>query len=409
MPLDDAALQPIHEAVDALRKSAETHGENSAEAKTIAENAKKELDALADANTKANVEINAVKDANEALEQRLKDLEAEVVRKSVEDPENYKKSAEYKALHQYAKVGEARLDGEARKTLRTDDNTSGGYLVMPEMENQLQRNVTEISPVRQESRVRTTSSKTLMVPRRESIPTAAYEGEAAAAEESEPKYASSTLTAHRLSFTAVYTQDMLVDSAFDLEAELSRDAAEAFAQAEGRGFVLGNGSQQPQGFLSQPKLNTAFNASTNPLGYVTTSSSAAVTADDLLKLTGELKTGYDPVFAFNRRTMATFLQFKGTDGQYLFDFGNLAAGRPSNIRGYRIAMFEDMPDITANSFSVVFGDFRRGFLVTDRTGLQVIRDEVTAGGSAIVKLHFHRWNTGQVVVPEAIRLLRTQA
>jgi len=393
MPLDETALKPIHEAVDALRKSAEQHGQDSAEAKTIAENAQKELDALVEANTKANELINAQKDAREALEQRVKDLEAEVVRKSVQDPENFKNGPEYKALQAYAKYGDARMDGDLQKALRTDDNTAGGYLVTTEMEQTLQRNVTEISPVRQEARVRTTAQKSLSVPRRESIPVAQYEGEAQEAAVSQPKYASETLTAHRLSVTIEYTLDQLIDSAFDLDAELNRDAAEAFAKAEGLNFVQGNGSHRPLGFLSHPKLSAAFDASDNPLGFIQTAGSGAVVADDLLKLTGELKSGYDPIFAFNRRSMATFLQFKGTDGQYLFDFGNLAADRPANIRGYRIQMFEDMPDIAANSFSVVFGDFRRGFLVTDRTGLRVIRDEATGGGAAMVKLHFHKWNT----------------
>ena len=37
-----------------------------------------------------------------------------------------------------------------------------------------------------------------------------------------------------------------------------------------------------------------------------------------------------------------------------------------------------MPDIAANSVSVLFGDFRRGYLVVDRTGLRVLRDPYSA-------------------------------
>lgn len=33
-----------------------------------------------------------------------------------------------------------------------------------------------------------------------------------------------------------------------------------------------------------------------------------------------------------------------------------------------------MPDIAANSFSIAFGDFRRGYLIVDRQGARVLRD-----------------------------------
>ena len=35
---------------------------------------------------------------------------------------------------------------------------------------------------------------------------------------------------------------------------------------------------------------------------------------------------------------------------------------------------EDMPDIAANSLSIAFGDFRRGYLIVDRAGVRVLRD-----------------------------------
>ena len=37
-----------------------------------------------------------------------------------------------------------------------------------------------------------------------------------------------------------------------------------------------------------------------------------------------------------------------------------------------------MPDIAAASYSVAFGDFRRGYLVVDRAGIRVLRDPYSA-------------------------------
>jgi HK97 family phage major capsid protein len=36
-----------------------------------------------------------------------------------------------------------------------------------------------------------------------------------------------------------------------------------------------------------------------------------------------------------------------------------------------------MPDVAANSLSIAFGDFRRGYLIVDRAGVRVLRDPFT--------------------------------
>jgi HK97 family phage major capsid protein len=37
-----------------------------------------------------------------------------------------------------------------------------------------------------------------------------------------------------------------------------------------------------------------------------------------------------------------------------------------------------MPDIAANSLSIAFGDFKRGYLIVDRQGVNVLRDPYSA-------------------------------
>ena len=37
-----------------------------------------------------------------------------------------------------------------------------------------------------------------------------------------------------------------------------------------------------------------------------------------------------------------------------------------------------MPEIAASSYSIAFGDFKRGYLVVDRTGIRVLRDHFSA-------------------------------
>jgi HK97 family phage major capsid protein len=70
-------------------------------------------------------------------------------------------------------------------------------------------------------------------------------------------------------------------------------------------------------------------------------------------------------------------KFKGTTGNYIWQPGS-AAGQPSTLFGYPVAEAEDMPDIAANSYSIAFGDFARGYFVVDRIGIRVLRDPYSA-------------------------------
>jgi len=206
------------------------------------------------------------------------------------------------------------------------------------------------------------------------------------------------LTAYRQTVTVPYTIDLLNDSQFDLENEIRNDVAEAFAYGEGNKFVLGTGAKQPEGFL----VNAAVIA-----GQSTSATSGTVVFDDILALTGTLKAGYNPIFGFNRQTLAYLRTLKDGAGAYVWQPGN--GGLPNLIAGERYAIFQDMPSITNSSLSIVYGDFLRGYLITDRTGMVVVRDEYAKKRQAIVEVTYHRWNTGQVVLDEAITVLKTKA
>ena len=139
-----------------------------------------------------------------------------------------------------------------------------------------------------------------------------------------------------------------------------------------------------------------------------TAASGTIGGDDLLLLTGELVSAYDPMFAFNRQTLAFLRTLKGSDGHYLWQAG-LAPNQPNTIAGEPYVVMQDMPAIAANSMPVIYGDFTRGYVITDRTGMVMVRDEYSRKREAIVEITFHRWNTGQVVLPEAFKALKIKA
>jgi HK97 family phage major capsid protein len=99
----------------------------------------------------------------------------------------------------------------------------------------------------------------------------------------------------------------------------------------------------------------------------------------LFDLIYALKAGYrqNATWLMNRKTQAVLRKLKDTTGNYLWAPPATAGGKAS-FMGFDLAEAEDMPDIAASSVSVAFGDFRRGYLVVDRTGVNVLRDPYTA-------------------------------
>lgn len=398
--MSDKETKDVVQLVEEIRMKAENYGTDSAEFKDFSEKAEKRLEKAEEKNAEIVKEMAEERKAREEMQDHYKELEVELARKSSQSGVNYKETAEYKALNAFAKGGMSNVEMEQKDLLRSDNDVQGGYLTTAEMDNAIIRKITEISPVRQVARTRSVGKKTLEMPKRDSIPTATYEGEAQAGNESNSTYGSETLTCYRLTTTVPFTMDLLLDSNFDVENEILQDVAEAFAFAEGNKFVLGDGVKKPEGFLVDQSI--VANARTSE-------SSGTITGDDLLLMTGDLKVGYNPIFGFNRQTLAYLRTLKGSDGQYLWQAG-LGANVPNTIGGESYAVMQDMPAYNvADNLAVIYGDFMRGYTIIDRTGTTMIRDEYSRKKENIVELTFHRYNTGQVVLPEAFKALKIKS
>lgn len=387
-------------AIKELRSSVETYGAESSEFKGRADVIEAALAKFDEDKQKDEIAArNAEKNAKE-LEDRVKTMELEVA-KSGSGEVHYKEKPAYKALNNYVKHGEKGVSPEEFKTMRMDDNTTGGYLSTVELDNVIIKKITEISAIRSVAKVRTVSKKTLEMPTRTGIPVATYEGEAASSSESQSGYGSEQETASRLTVTVPFTLDLLNDSSFDLESEINSDVGESFAFKEGNKFVLGNGVKQPEGFL----VNAAVVA-----GAKETAGSLVIVADDLTLLTGDLKVGYNPMYGFTRQSLAIFRTFATTTGQYVWQAG-LAADKPNTINGENYIILPDMPEISAGAgaLPVIYGDFARGYQIIDRTGMSIIRDEITGKKQAIIEITFHRYNTGKVILAECFKALKIKA
>lgn len=388
---EQVEMKDVQEALTTLREEVE----KSRPDQDVIVKCNQLLDSYEAKNQELVASIEAEKKAAEETAERVQALEAELARGTKSMDVDYHESPEYKTLERFLQTGDFE-SREEKALLRTDVDTAGGYLVTSEMDNMITKKITEISPVRTVARVRTVSRKTLEMVVRSGIPTANYEGEAEQGGESSSSYQAESLTAFRQTTTIPVTLDQLMDSSFDMESEIMSDATEAFAQGEGNKLILGTGVKQPEGIVA----NTTLQGDAR-----TSSTSGVIDAEDFILLTGDLKVGYDPSYMLNRRTLANLRTKKSTTGAFLWQPG-LNGPTAATINGYRYVLAEDMPDIAANAYSVAFGDFRRGYTIIDRTGISVIRDEVTRKKEAIVEFTINRWNYGQVTLPEAIKLLK---
>ena len=175
------------------------------------------------------------------------------------------------------------------------------------------------------------------------------------------------------------TPSILEDAAMDVDSWITTEVESAFAEQEGRAFVLGDGSTRPHGFLAYPRVDEA-SWSWGSLGTVASGADGDFASPDaLLDLVYALKSGYrqNASFVMNRRTQAAVRKLKDGDGNYLWAPPAGAEAR-ATLLGFPIVEAEDMPDIGVGSTAIAFGDFARGYLVVDRTGVRVLRDPFSA-------------------------------
>ena len=311
-----------------------------------------------------------------------------------------------KNFMQFLRKGADSLTPEQRKTLIVSDDTTGGFLTLPEMASEIDKDIVEISPVRAHAKVSPISGRSLLVPRRTGTFTADWIAEGVSQAETKGlKYGLEEIHAQPLRALVNISMENLEDPLFDLEAELRSEFAEQFALAEGIAFVTGNGVGRPQGF-TQAALNGV--TSTDTIG------SLAIESDDFVKLFYEVKTMYlaNAIFVMNRALIEEVRKLKDLDNQYLWQPG-LNGPSQSTLLGKLIVELPDMVSATspfvAGDVIAGFGDLRRAFTIVDRITMSIIRDMFTLSDQGLVRFVARKRVGGQIVRAEAISLLDVKA
>lgn len=289
---------------------------------------------------------------------------------------------------------------EVRNALQEGTDSEGGYLVPDEFEHTLIQALNESNIIRSRARVITTSNGLHKIPVVASHGNAAWMEEEDAYTESDEAFSQVNLDAHKVGTLIKVSEELLQDSAFDLESYIRSEFSRRIGDKEEDAFLNGNGTHKPTGIL---------NATGGAQVGVTTASATAITADEIIDLFYSLKAPYrkNAVWILNDATVKAIRKLKNGTGDYLWQPA-IKDGEVPTILGRPYFTSQYAPTIEAAAKVIAFGDFSY-YWIGDRQGISFKRlNELYAGNGQVGFLASKRLD-GKLVLPEAIKVLQMKA
>jgi HK97 family phage major capsid protein len=287
----------------------------------------------------------------------------------------------------------------------------GGYAVPKEIDDEIDKTLKSISPIRAVANVvRVGSAGYRKLVTTNGVASGWASEVAARPTTNTPSFNEIVPSFGELYANPAATQAMLDDAQFDVEAWLADEIAMQFAKAEGTAFVNGDGVDKPKGFLTY--TIAATDDATRAFGqlqYVASGLAGGLPttnpADKLLDIIHALRAPYrqGAVWVMNSATLATIRKFKTADGAFIWTPG-MVSGQPDTLLGYPVVESEDMPSIAANSTPIAFGNFKAGYLIAERSETNILRDPYS--NKPYVNFYATKRIGGAVSNSEAIKLLK---
>jgi len=386
------------------------------------EDTKAFLDSHADANGLLSAEDEATYDKMEAditklgtqidrLErQKALDLELSmpVSKPLTEKPSSSKAdektgfaSDEYKkSFWDFMRTAPGSITPAIKNALQIGTDSEGGYLVPDEFERKLIEALNEQSVFRSLATVIKTTSGERKIPLVTSYGQAAWTDEEALITDSDDTFGQVSLGAHKLATLVKVSDELLYDSAFDLEKFIAAQFARRISEKEETAFVSGDGSSKPTGIL---------NATGGAEVGVTAASTTALTSDELIDLYYSLKKPYrkNAVFLTNDATVKAIRKLKDNNGQYLWQ-PSIAGGTPDKLLDCNLVTSFAMPTIAAGVKSIAFGDFSYYWIADRQNRIFKKLSELYAANGQVGFIGTQRVD-GKLILPEAVKVLQMKA
>ena len=198
------------------------------------------------------------------------------------------------------------------------------------------------------------------------------------------------------------SKSMLEDGGVDMLRDvLMPEYTTEAALTEDRQFLTGTGADEPQGILRDATTGGPYNAD---ISTQNSGAASAITFDAIVNMPFNLAGQYrqrkseSVAFAFTSTTAGILAQLKDGQGRYLWAemYGNNAVGQPDTLRGWTYAETEQLPEVAANAYPILFGDWN-GYRIVDRIGMSVQRyDDSALADTDSVAYFVRRRYGGQV-------------
>jgi len=324
----------------------------------------------------------------EKLDKKIIELEramAEVKKPGVQVVDKAEKTEELKvkAFKKYLRM-EA-LEPEEKKALVVGTPEAGGYLAPKEWAAEVDRNLTLFSPIRSVARVVTTSMRSLLVPRLTNMGSAAITGEGGTITPTDMTFDQIEITPFKMTRAVQISRELLRDNAFNLEGMLAELFGEMFGKTEGTQFVT-----------------AVITPTTGATIYTTGASTLA--ADDIVTAYHKVAQPYSQMgtWAMNRNTLLAIRLMKNvTNGAYVF-VPDMTGATPGTILGRPIIECPDYADIAAGAIVATFGDWKTGFWIVDRQGIEVLVADQLYAANDLVGFFATKRTGGAVIRSEAL-------
>lgn len=270
-------------------------------------------------------------------------------------------------------------------------DADGGYLVPEEYDDRLIKVLNGENIMRKLGhKITTSGDHKINIASTE--PAAAWIEEGGALQFSDAQFSQILLDAHKLHVAIKVTEELLYDSAFNLENYIIEEFGKALSNAEEDAFLNGTGVGQPLGLFAETGGGTIYKTTTK------------LTADDIMNLVYALKRPYrkNSSFIMNDQTIATIRTFKDNNGAYMWQ-PSYQAGEPDKLLGYPVYTSPFAP-----TDAIAFGDYSY-YNIGDR-GTRSFKQltELFAGNGMIGFVAKERVD-GKLILPEAVQILKISA
>lgn len=363
--------------------------------------------ALADLTKAVDDRIKAIEGKEptdtKALTDRLDKLEAKAGRPTgtidPKDAEQVERKALANVLRSGSLVGVEEAGGQIEaKAASSDSDPAGGYFVLPTVDLSIRTLMTDLSILRSLAEVVTISTD-----KYERFYSKGKRGAQWVAERDDrpqgtarPELIKHSYPVSELYAAPVATRHLLDDAATDIASWLIQNAVHDFDETEGEAFWTGDGNEgKPRGLLDygtavEKDFVRAWGKHQYiPAGHASEPTDANLTAA-LIKLVAALRKPYkaNARFIMNSNTAVRLRSIVDGVGRYLWaPTGNLIEGVEHPLLGYPVEIDENMPDIGAGTHPIAFGDFRQGYVIVDRQGIRINRDELTQKGRVVFDVY----------------------